>query len=90
MMETAWRGVVDNDGHIWAWPTLLMTHDQAFAAEVGWAIEDYRARWRQWEPGGPVDFDPGASNEDRAAVVSWVTAASAPYLLDPIALAAMS
>lgn len=61
-MILAWRGVVDEDGDVVAWPTLLLDHNQAFAT-LG-RLRNYRARWRQWEPGGRIDFDPGADPAD--------------------------
>lgn len=54
---------------------LLMDHRQAFAAMP--TLENYRCRWRQWSPEGPVDFDPGASDQDKAAVEAWVEFANA-------------
>jgi hypothetical protein len=72
-MKPAWRGVVW-EGEVWAWPTLLFDHNQAFA--VFPALNRYTCRWRQWEPGGPIDFDLGASEEDKRKVEAWVKAAS--------------
>lgn len=74
-MIFAWRGIVDEGGDVVAWPTVLMDHNAAFATLP--MLRDYRARWRQWdnEPGAPIDFDPGASQEDREKVQAWVDAA---------------
>lgn len=69
MSDIAWRGVVF-DGQVWAWPTLLMTHEEAFMHMP--MLRNYGARWRQWEPGSEVDFDPGASPEHRALVHAWL------------------
>lgn len=69
----AWRGVVVG-GLVWAWPMLLMDHNTAFRSFS--ALEYYTCRWRQWSPGGRIDFDPGCSSEDRALVEAWVTAAN--------------
>lgn len=66
-----WRGVV-YCGEVWAWPTVLFTHDEVFAK---WeSLQDYTCRWRQWEPGGQPDFDPGCSEEDRRKVEEWLSA----------------
>lgn len=73
-MKPAWRGVVLNDGTIWAWPTVLMTHTDAFCACA--YLAENRARWRQWAEGGPVDFDPDTSVADKAMVNEWVARAS--------------
>lgn len=70
----AWRGVVDEFGDVWAWPTVLMEHREAFAVLP--SLASYRARWRQWSPGDSIDFDPGATPEDRAKVEAWVKAAN--------------
>lgn len=70
----AWRGVVLESGEIWAWPMLLMDHNQAF--NVLPMLEKHRARWRQWSPGDRVDFDAGASDEDIERVNAWVEQAS--------------
>lgn len=72
-MKPAWRGFVF-DGEVWAWPTLLMTHNQAMAQMP--MLTNYDARWRQWEPGGPIDWDPGVSSEDRWLVEAWLEAVS--------------
>lgn len=74
-MKPAWRGVVLKDGSIWAWPMLLMDHNEAFGALP--TLGRHRARWRQWSPGGPVDFDKGASQKDQDRVNAWVKAANA-------------
>lgn len=74
-MKPAWRGIVLNDGSIWAWPMLLMDHAQAFAVLP--TLKQHRCRWRQWDAGIAVDFDSGASTEDRAAVNAWVERANA-------------
>lgn len=74
-MRPAWRGVVFH-GEVWAWPTLLFDHNAAFAAWVPLG-EEYTCRWRQWEPGGKIDFDRGVSDEDKAKVEAWVKAVSA-------------
>lgn len=70
----AWRGVVLDTGEVWAWPMLLMDHSQAFAVLP--MLQKNRARWRQWSPGGKVDFDPDVSREDLLIVQTWVDAAS--------------
>lgn len=62
------------NGEVWAWPTLVMTHDEAFHNLIN--LRDYTCRWRQWAPGGPIDFDPGYSREDRNLVIDWVDRAS--------------
>ncbi len=74
-MILAWRGVVDRQGDVVAWPTLLMDHNAAFAVLP--YLKGYRVRWRQWENGAGayIDFDPGASQEDREKVQAWVDAA---------------
>lgn len=69
-MQLALRGVVDKDGDIVAWPMLAMDHDEMFAVLPH--LKEYRARWRQWEPGKNVDFDPGASEVDKIAVRAYV------------------
>lgn len=65
------RGIVWS-GEVIAWPTILMTHDQAFAAYS--PLRKYTCRWRQWdnEPGANVDFDPGASKEDQQKVLDYI------------------
>lgn len=61
-------------GEVWAWPTLLFDHNDAlFKWDV---LNEHTCRWRQWEPGGKVDFDPGASEEDKAKVLAWIAAVS--------------
>lgn len=69
-MKLAWRGVVDGDGDVVAWPMLLMDHNTAFATLPH--LRDYRARWRQWDLGAAIDFDPGVTAEDKAKVEAWV------------------
>jgi hypothetical protein len=54
---------------------LLLDHEQAFGKLRH--LREYTARWRQWTPGGDIDFDPGVSAEDQAKVEAWVKAASA-------------
>lgn len=71
-MKPAWRGVVFM-GEVWAWPTVLWDHNAAF---MQWPPlrEDMTCRWRQWESGGPVEFDhktPGTP-EEQAMVREWV------------------
>jgi hypothetical protein len=73
-MQLAWRGVVDQDGDVIAWPTPLMDHKEAFY-KLPW-LADYRARWRQWSPDGDIDFDKGVSPEDRAKVIEWIESQS--------------
>jgi len=73
-MMPAWRGVVVG-GAVWAWPTVLWDHNDAFAALP--LLGKYTCRWRQWSEGGSIDFDDGASDEDKALVEAWVKAASA-------------
>jgi hypothetical protein len=75
-MKPAWRGFVV-DGEVWAWPTLLFDHKDAMATLH--ALKDYTCRWRQWEPGGRIDFDRGASAEDRAKVEAWVQTVTAAF-----------
>lgn len=70
-MKLAYRGVVDRDGTVVGWPMLLLDHAQAFA--VLHHLSDYQARWRQWEPDGRVDIDPGGE-EHREAIEAWVEA----------------
>lgn len=72
--QPAWRGVVF-DGEVWAWPMLMTDHNHAFLAVP--FLEQYSCRFRQWTPGGPIAFDPGASYHDVAKVLAWVKAASA-------------
>lgn len=69
----AWRGVV-LDGHVWAWPTLLLAHNDAFAVLP--VLAGCSCRWRQWDPGGTVEFDPGTTDEDKARVLAWIEAVS--------------
>jgi hypothetical protein len=71
-MRPAWRGIVWN-GTVWAWPTLLMDHEEAFRQMPG--MRAYTCRWRQWSPGGTIDFDAGCTPEDRALVAAWVAEA---------------
>lgn len=71
-MRPAWRGVV-LDGEVWAWPMLLLTHVEAFAVLP--VLSRASCRWRQWEPDGRVDFDPGCTDEERALVQAWVDSA---------------
>lgn len=70
-MKYAWRGFVDHDGDIVAWPTLLADHNQ-FHFAFHTSDEDFIARWRQWSPGGKVDFDPGVSETTKQLVNDWV------------------
>lgn len=71
-MKLALRGVMDRDGDIIVWPMLLMDHAQAF--QTLRHLADYRVRFRQWEPDGKVDIDPGADPADVAAVQRFVSA----------------
>lgn len=71
-MILAWRGVVDEDGDVVAWPMLLMDHAQAF--QVLPRLANYTCRWRQWEPGGRIDFDPDSTPADQAKVEEWINA----------------
>lgn len=71
----AWRGVVLDNGQIVAWPALLLDHNEAFNKVR--TLSNYRCRWRQWDGGMPVDFDSGASQEDKDAVEAWIAAANA-------------
>lgn len=71
--QPAWRGVVV-DGVVWAWPMILMDHNAAFREFNH--LSNYTCRWRQWQPGGPVDFDDGCSPEDREKVEKWLAAVS--------------
>lgn len=70
-MKPAWRGVVLQNGVIWAWPMLLMDHSEAFAV-LPHLQREMRVRWRQWDAGGPVDFDQGTSDEDKQLVNDWI------------------
>jgi hypothetical protein len=74
-MILAIRGIMDSDGHIHTWPTAAWDHNDFFAM-LPWMADDYRVRFRQWnnEPGAPIDFDPGATAEDMAAVRDYVEA----------------
>lgn len=65
--DIAWRGLVTPDLDVIVWPTLLATHNDFFA-KFGRDESKYVARWRQWNPGGDPDFDPGASPEAQQAV----------------------
>lgn len=65
--SVAYRGFVRNDGSVIAWPTLLADHND-FLRTFYAKSDDFAARWRQWEPDGPVDFDPGAPDFAREAV----------------------
>lgn len=65
----AMRGVVYRS-EVWAWPMLMLDHNQAFMACP--MLREYTCRWRQWEPGGRIDFDPGATPEDIALVEDYV------------------
>ena len=78
MKPPAWRGLVVN-GTVWAWPTLLFQHKQAFA-ELPLLAQQHTCRWRQWEPGGRIDFDPGSTAEDRVLVEHWVRTVSESYV----------
>lgn len=73
-MKLALRGVMGCDGDIHAWPMLLADHATAWRAIPGLDC-GLRARWRQWNVGGPVDFDVGATPEDRALVQAYVKVA---------------
>ena len=68
-MRLAYRGVVDDDGDVVAWPMLLLDHQSAFNI-LSW-LSDYRARWRQWKPGSPPDIDPGGE-EYRPQIEEWL------------------
>lgn len=70
-MNLGLRGIVW-EGEVVAWPTILMTHDQAFAAYP--PLREYTARWRQWdnEAGAKVDFDKPVSDEDKAMVLDYI------------------
>jgi hypothetical protein len=68
--DIAWRGFVDAEGKIIAWPTLLADHNQFFS--TFYIKDDYPARWRQWSAGGEVDFDPGATPQAKDAVEAWL------------------
>jgi hypothetical protein len=52
-----------------------MDHNAAFIELPH--MRKYTVRWRQWEPGGAIDFDPGATDADKALVEAWVKTASA-------------
>lgn len=71
--DIAWRGFVTHDGEIIAWPTLLSEHN-FFHGTFRTTDADFAARWRQWEPGERVSFDPGATPEAKAAVEAWLNA----------------
>ena len=70
-MKMAWRGIVDADGDVIAWPMLLLDHCEAFRT-MPVLQRDLRARWRQWSPGGAPDFDPGVTPDDQALVEEWL------------------
>lgn len=59
-------------GEVWAWPMLLWDHNDAMF-KLDWLSES-TCRWRQWDVGKKVDFDPGASDEDKAKVLAWIEA----------------
>ena len=73
-MKYAYRGFVDRDGDIIAWPTIFATHSEYLISPAGHLAEGYRARWRQCEPDGKVDFDrePTPSQEDRDKVIDFL------------------
>lgn len=74
-MKPAWRGVLMPDGSIWAWPMLVLDHKTAFQHFS--CLRKYKIRWRQWEAGGPIDYDEDPSVEDSDRIEAWVKAASA-------------
>lgn len=63
--NVAWRGFVDRDGEVVAWPTLLATHS-SFHASFGTDDAEFLARWRQWYPGDPPDIDDERDVPDEA------------------------
>ena len=70
-MKLAYRGVVDEDGDVVGWPTLLADHNAAFVTL--YHLRNYQARWRQWEPDGPVDIDQGGEGH-RERIEAWLKA----------------
>jgi hypothetical protein len=69
--EIAWRGFVDKDLKVIAWPTLLIQHKD-FHRLFGTSDDDFLARWRQWSPDESADFEPGATPEAKQAVQEWL------------------
>lgn len=71
-MNLGLRGVMDAEGDIHVWPTILLDHNQAFAT-FG-PLADYRVRFRQWgnKPGDPIDFDRGSDRADMIRVCEHV------------------
>lgn len=67
-MIPAMRGIMDEYGEIWMWPTLLWDHNDAFGVYPPLA-KNHRARFRQWTPGDFPDFDRGVSDADKEAVL---------------------
>lgn len=72
-MKLALRGIMDADGDIHTWPTVAWDHNDFFF-KLPWMADDYRVRFRQWNADGGIDFDPGATAEDMAAVRDYVAA----------------
>ena len=69
--QIAWRGLVDKNGNVIAWPMLMSDH-VAFHRTFHTNDDDFAGRWRQWSPGGEIDFDPDVSPEHRAWVRAWL------------------
>lgn len=70
-MKLGLRGIMDAGGDIHSWPMLAMDHADFFA-KLPSLQKGMRARWRQWDVDAKVDFDPGATSEDRANVEAYV------------------
>ena len=69
--EIAWRGFVDKDGKVIAWPTLALDHKE-FHRIFYTSDDDFVARWRQWSPGEEPDFDGRPATELRDIVRAWL------------------
>ena len=69
--DVAWRGVVTKQNEVIAWPMMLATHAD-FHSTFYTNDADFSARWRQWNPGGEVDFDPGFTPEAEQAVYAFL------------------
>jgi hypothetical protein len=69
--DFAWRGFVDHDGKVIAWPTMIIDHRE-FHRVFYTDDSDFLARWRQWSPGEEPDFDPGTPPEAKQIVKDWL------------------
>jgi hypothetical protein len=63
---------MDEDGDIHTWPMLAWDHSEFFHSLPFLSASHTRARFRQWGPDKPVDFDPGVSDEDRKRVLEYI------------------